>query len=55
MKALRQQIVDRIGGLGGEESAFYEDYSDYDLLEDYENLIRTKIESEADINSEKDV
>ena len=46
MKPLRDQIVDRIIILGGEEAETYEDYSDYDLLEDYENLLRTKIEAE---------
>jgi hypothetical protein len=46
MKPLREQIVDRITILGGEEAETYEDYSDYDLLEDYENLLRTKIEAE---------
>lgn len=46
MKPLRQQIVDRIRGLGGEKAEFYEDYSDYDLLEDYENYLRQEIESE---------
>jgi len=46
MKPLREQIVDRIIILGGEEAETYKDYSDYDLLEDYENLLRTKIEAE---------
>ena len=46
MKPLREQIVDRIIILGGEEAETYEDYSDYDLLEDYENLLRIKIEAE---------
>ncbi len=46
MKPLREQIVDRIIILGGEEAGTYKDYSDYDLLEDYENLLRTKIEAE---------
>lgn len=46
MKPLREQVVDRIIILGGEEAETYKDYSDYDLLEDYENLLRTKIEAE---------
>jgi hypothetical protein len=46
MKPLRQQIVDRIRGLGGAKAEQYEDYSDYDLLEDYENLLRIEIEKE---------
>ena len=46
MKTLREQIIDRIVSLGGEQAQEYEDYSDYDLLEDYENLIRMEIEAE---------
>lgn len=46
MKPLREQIVDRIIILGGEKAETYKDYSDYDLLEDYENFLRTKIEAE---------
>lgn len=46
MKPLRQQIVDRIRALGGERAEFYENHSDYDLLEDYEDLLRIEIESE---------
>lgn len=55
MKSLRQQIVDRIRGLGGEKSEFYEDYSDYDLLEDYENFLRIEIQSEVDVDSKEDI
>lgn len=52
MKPLRQQIVDRIRALGGEKPEFYENHSDYDLLEDYEELLRAEIESEfKNINS----
>lgn len=50
MKALREQIIDRIVSLGGEEREFYEDYSDYDLLEDYESLLRVNIEEEFSNN-----
>ena len=46
MKTLREQIIERIGHLGGEEPDYYSDFSDYDLLEDYENLLRTVIEEE---------
>lgn len=46
MKALREQLIDRIASIGGEEREFYEDYSDYDLLEDYESLLRANIEEE---------
>jgi len=46
MKALRDQLIDRIASIGGEEREFYEDYSDYDLLEDYESLLRANIEEE---------
>jgi len=47
MKPLRQQIIDRISSLGGEQPDFYEDYADYDLLEDYENLLRITVEEEV--------
>jgi hypothetical protein len=46
MKTLREQILARIEALGGESSDFYSDYSDYDLLEDYENSLRLEIEAE---------
>lgn len=46
MKSLREQLIDRIASIGGEEREFYEDYSDYDLLEDYESLLRANIEEE---------
>ncbi len=46
MKTIREQILNRITALGGEPSEFYADYSDYDLLEDYENLLRIEIEKE---------
>jgi len=46
MKALREQLIDRIASIGGEEREYYEDYSDYDLLEDYESLLRANIEEE---------
>ena len=46
MKSLRDQLIDRIVSIGGEEREFYEDYSDYDLLEDYESLLRANIEEE---------
>lgn len=46
MKSLRDQLIDRIASIGGEEREFYEDYSDYDLLEDYESLLRANIEEE---------
>lgn len=46
MKALRDQLIDRIVSLGGEEREYYEDFSDYDLLEDYESLLRANIEEE---------
>ena len=46
MKTLRQQILDRIKGLGGEGVDYYDDFSDYDLLEDYESLLRAEIELE---------
>ncbi len=46
MKPLREQIVDRIRALGGEKPEVYKSYSDYDLLEDYESLLRVEIESE---------
>lgn len=46
MKTLRQQVVERIEHLGGMVAEYYNDYSDYDLLEDYENLLRTMIEEE---------
>ena len=46
MKPLRQQIIDRIIVLGGEKQEFYENFSDYDLLEDYENFLRSEIELE---------
>lgn len=46
MKTLRQQIIERIDHLGGESADYYSDYSDYDLLEDYENLLRVVIEEE---------
>lgn len=46
MKTLRQQIIERISNLGGEVPEYYDGYSDYDLLEDYENLLRTEIEAE---------
>ena len=46
MKALREQLIDRIASIGGEEREFYEDYSDYDLLEDYESLLRANNEEE---------
>jgi len=46
MKSLRDQVIDRISSLGGEDAEYYEDYSDYDLLEDFENLLRTNIEEE---------
>ena len=46
MKVLREQLIDRIASIGGEEREFYEDYSDYDLLEDYESLLRANIEEE---------
>jgi hypothetical protein len=51
MKPLRQQIVDRIRALGGEKPEFYESFSDYDLLEDYENLLRDEVESEFTNNN----
>ena len=46
MKSLRDQLIDRIASIGGEEREYYEDYSDYDLLEDYESLLRANIEEE---------
>ena len=46
MKSLRDQVIDRIVSIGGEEREYYEDYSDYDLLEDYESLLRANIEEE---------
>lgn len=46
MKSLRDQLIGRIASIGGEEREFYEDYSDYDLLEDYESLLRANIEEE---------
>lgn len=46
MKTLRQQIIDRIKGLGGDEAVYDESFSDYDLLEDYESLLRAEIELE---------
>lgn len=46
MKTLREQILARIEALGGESPEFYADYSDYDLLEDYESSLRTEIEAE---------
>lgn len=46
MKTMREQVIERINHLGGESAKFYEDYSDYDILEDYENLLRLEIESE---------
>lgn len=54
MKPLRQQIVDRIRSLGGEKAEVYEDYSDYDLLEDYENYLRQEIESEFSSKEENE-
>ena len=51
MKPLRQQIVDRIRALGGEKPEFYERFSDYDLLEDYETLLRDKVELEFTNNN----
>lgn len=44
MKTLRQQILDRIATLGGEKPEFYDEYSDYDLLEDYESVLRNQID-----------
>lgn len=49
MKTMRQQVIERIGHLGGETAEFYNDYSDYDILEDYENLLRTVIEEEQEL------
>lgn len=46
MKTLRQQIIDRIKGLGGDSALYDESFSDYDLLEDYESLLRAEIEAE---------
>lgn len=46
MKTLREQLIERIDNLGGESAEYYADFSDYDLLEDYENLLRTVIEEE---------
>lgn len=46
MKTLRQQIIDRIVCLGEEDAEYYNDFSDYDLLEDYESVLRAEIESE---------
>lgn len=46
MKTLRDQIIARITNLGGEQAEYYADFSDYDLLEDYEELFRTVIEEE---------
>lgn len=54
MKTLRQQIVERISNLGGEVEEYYADYSDYDLLEDYENLLRTEIEQEYNNKTENE-
>lgn len=50
MKTLRQQVIERIEHLGGMVAEYYNDYSDYDLLEDYENLLRTTIEEELSRN-----
>mgnify|MGYP006289532875 CR=1 FL=1 len=47
MKTMREQVIERINHLGGESVDFYNDYSDYDILEDYENLLRTLIEEEC--------
>ena len=46
MKTMREQVIERIGHLGGEKPEYYIDYSDYDILEDYENLLRNLIEEE---------
>lgn len=46
MKSLREQIVERVSNMGGEVPEYYKNYSDYDLLEDFENLIRTRVEEE---------
>ena len=46
MKTMREQVIERINHLGGESVDFYKDYSDYDILEDYENLLRMEIEAE---------
>lgn len=46
MKTLREQIIQRVGFLGGEPASYYENVSDYDLIEDYENLLRNRIEEE---------
>lgn len=40
MYNMRQQILKRMRALGGEEDSFYAKYSDYDILEDYESLVR---------------
>lgn len=53
MKTLRQQIIDRIGGLCGEDAEYYSDFSDYDLLEDYESLLRAEIELELSHNKDE--
>lgn len=52
MKTMREQVIERISHLGGESVDFYSDYSDYDILEDYENLLRTTIEEELSVDQE---
>jgi hypothetical protein len=55
MKTLRNQLIERISNLGGETPHYYDDFSDYDLLEDYENLLRAVIEDELRSSDTPDV
>lgn len=52
MKTLRDQILERIKHLGGEQPEYYKDYSDYDVLDDFENLVRSVVESERQSKSD---